>query len=137
MASRLPHLKAIVVWEEEPSAELKAQFPPDKLVLSWSEFLELGINHQINDAQVDDRQSLPRAGHVASLIYTSGTTGPPKAVMISHDNITWTAKNICDHYMVLNHLDRVVSYLPLSHIAAQLIDIFCVIQLGKQKKHIL
>lgn len=59
-------------------------------------------------------------GNCASLIYTSGTTGPPKAVMISHDNITWTGANICEGgYMDLNHEDCVISYLPLSHIAAQ------------------
>jgi long-chain-fatty-acid--CoA ligase ACSBG len=50
--------------------------------------------------------------------------------MISHDNVTWTAHNICAHYMNLNHTERVVSYLPLSHIAAQLVDIFCMIHLG-------
>jgi long-chain-fatty-acid--CoA ligase ACSBG len=50
--------------------------------------------------------------------------------MISHDNITWTSQNIIDHYMKLNHEDRVVSYLPLSHIAAQLIDIYCMLILG-------
>ena len=50
-----------------------------------------------------------------------GTTGPPKAVMISHDNITWTTKVLMDNYMDLNHQDRIVSYLPLSHIAAQVL----------------
>jgi long-chain-fatty-acid--CoA ligase ACSBG len=50
--------------------------------------------------------------------------------MISHDNLTWTARNIIEHYMDLNHTDRAISYLPLSHIAAQLIDIHCIMMLG-------
>jgi long-chain-fatty-acid--CoA ligase ACSBG len=32
--------------------------------------------------------------------------------------------------MYMSHEDRVVSYLPLSHIAAQLIDIYCMLILG-------
>ena len=61
----------------------------------------------------------------ASLIYTSGTTGTPKAAMISHDNATYLSK-----YAVLEVLkfvkfgERLVSYLPLSHIAAQCTDLF-------------
>ena len=35
-----------------------------------------------------------------------------------------------DNYMDLNHEDRIVSYLPLSHIAAQLIDIHAPMKLG-------
>ena len=50
--------------------------------------------------------------------------------MISHDNITWTAKNIADHYMDLNHQDRNISYLPLSHIAGQMLDIHAVMSIG-------
>lgn len=126
MANRLPFLKAIVMWEEEPDAALVAKC--GKNVYTWAQFLALGKD--VSDAVLDDRQLLPKPGNCASLIYTSGTTGPPKAAMISHDNVTWTAHNICAHYMNLNHTERVVSYLPLSHIAAQLVDIFCMIHLG-------
>ncbi len=123
---KLPHLKAIVVYGEaaDPALVAKCNFP----VHSWEDFLKLGSD--IPSADVDARADSLRPGHCASLIYTSGTTGPPKAVMISHDNITWTAQNIIDHYMKLDQNERVVSYLPLSHIAAQLIDIYAMLLLG-------
>lgn len=128
-SQHLPHLKAIAVWGEPVDANLKAQFPAHVKVYSWDEFQSLGDARP--DTDVDSRwfQILP--GNCASLIYTSGTTGPPKAVMISHDNLTWTSSNIINGgYMDLNHEDRAISYLPLSHIAAQLIDIHCIMMLG-------
>jgi long-chain-fatty-acid--CoA ligase ACSBG len=44
--------------------------------------------------------------------------------MISHDNVVWTARCTLEYSAPhLNETDRIISYLPLSHIAAQLIDI--------------
>lgn len=84
----------------------------------------------LREQQVDATAEAPRPGNCATLIYTSGTTGPPKAVMISNDNITWTARNVLENYLHLTHEERVVSYLPLSHVAGQLIDIYFVMLLG-------
>ena len=124
--AKLPFIKALVVYGEavDKAVADKCGVP----VYTWEDFLRIGSS--ISDDAVDQRGNVIRPGNCASLIYTSGTTGPPKAVMISHDNITWTSQNIIDHYMKLNHEDRVVSYLPLSHIAAQLIDIYCMLILG-------
>ena len=47
----------------------------------------------------------------------------PKAVMLSHRNLTWTAAIICDDELNLSHDDVLLSYLPLSHIAEQMISI--------------
>lgn len=58
------------------------------------------------------------------LVYTSGTTGPPKGVMLSHDNLTFTAKRLCDIFYMKDKVERLVSYLPLSHVAANICDIF-------------
>ena len=64
----------------------------------------------------------------ANLIYTSGTTGNPKGCMISHDNLTWESlvmkeTLVKDKPNAIGPHNRVVSYLPLSHIAGLAFDI--------------
>ena len=64
------------------------------------------------------------------LIYTSGTTGNPKAVMISHDSLTWTAHvGFIDVFKCTSE-EHVLSYLPLSHIAGQMMDVVAPILTG-------
>jgi len=50
-----------------------------------------------------------------TMIYTSGTTGVSKGVMLSHNNVS---SNIMDaiHYLILDHTDTVLSFLPLCHV---------------------
>ncbi|HZE21437.1 MAG TPA: AMP-binding protein, partial [Desulfobaccales bacterium] len=55
-------------------------------------------------------------------IYTSGTTGNPKGVMISHDNIVWTAGQVIQLIQAGSE-DQIISYLPLSHIAEQVVSL--------------
>jgi long-chain-fatty-acid--CoA ligase ACSBG len=124
--SEVPHLKAIVIWGEEVSPEARSQF--NVPIHSFQEFLALGGD--VPDSDVEERCNALRPGHCCTLIYTSGTTGPPKAVMISHDNITWTVKCLIDTHVDMNHTGKMVSYLPLSHIAGQAVDMHAPMYLG-------
>jgi len=60
---------------------------------------------------------------VASLVYTSGTLAMPKACMISHDSIMFVATSVLERFAATED-ERMVSYLPLSHIAAAMLDIY-------------
>jgi long-chain acyl-CoA synthetase len=51
-----------------------------------------------------------------TLIYTSGTTGPPKGVQLAHDNMI-SAVRAFDDVIDFPQGARVVSYLPMAHIA--------------------
>jgi long-chain-fatty-acid--CoA ligase ACSBG len=113
--ARLPALTHIVQYTGTVSAAHAAQG-----VLSWADFLALGDS--VSDAALAERKRCQRPGQCCTLIYTSGTTGTPKAVMISHDNATWTASSALGPVAVSVE-DRIVSYLPLSHVAAQIVDV--------------
>lgn len=117
---RLPKLRAIVMWEGTPDPSLKD-------VYGWQQFMQLGSS--VADQALQERMDFQRPGHCCTLIYTSGTTGNPKAVMLSHDNLTWTA-SVCSTMLDFTKGERLVSYLPLSHIAAQMTDLHGPITIG-------
>lgn len=49
----------------------------------------------------------------------SGTIGQPKAVMLSHDNLIQDARAITQSLQIEYGAEVLISYLPLSHVAAQ------------------
>ncbi|XP_047443161.1 long-chain-fatty-acid--CoA ligase ACSBG2 isoform X2 [Mugil cephalus] len=121
---KLPHLKAIIQYKDA----LKEKRPN---LYTWAEFMELGRNEP--DAPLDAIISSQKPNQCCTLIYTSGTTGQPKGVMLSHDNITWTALSTSHHVNLMDATqvqESVVSYLPLSHIAAQMVDIWLTMRVG-------
>ena len=84
--------------------------------MGWEAFLALGTaTHQ---AEVDRRLAAIGPADLGTLIYTSGTTGPAKAVMLSHHNLAWTARALAQAFESNEH-DRLISYLPLAHVAEQ------------------
>ncbi|XP_054661526.1 long-chain-fatty-acid--CoA ligase ACSBG2 isoform X1 [Grus americana] len=123
---KLPHLKAIILYGEE----LKEKRPN---LYSWSEFMDLG--RDVPDTQLREIIESQKPNQCCTLIYTSGTTGQPKGVMLSHDNLTWTASAAGRFIMLVDakvKQELVVSYLPLSHIAAQMSDIWSAMTFGVQ-----
>ncbi len=102
----------------------------DDRVLTWDAFMARGREPaEADDAEIEDRRSAIRPDQLATLIYTSGTTGKPKGVMLSHSNLVETAR-ICDRLHGLGVDNRTLSYLPLAHIAEQMISIHLAIYSG-------
>ncbi|XP_061528355.1 long-chain-fatty-acid--CoA ligase ACSBG2-like [Phycodurus eques] len=112
---QLPHLKAIVQYK----GELKQKLPS---LYTWAEFMRLG--EDVPEKDLDDSIARLRANECSTVIFTSGSTGAPKGVMLSHDNVTWTAQRAGDMVGLRYAEETVISYLPLSHVAAQLNDMY-------------
>ncbi len=121
---KLKYLKAIIFYCELSDKELKSLTNPFVPIYIWKDFLSLG-KRALVDFEFSTRISMQKPGNCCNLIYTSGTTGPPKAVMLSHDNLTWTARALEITYGdLIGYNQKLVSFLPLSHIAGQIVDIF-------------
>ena len=115
----VPNLSKIIYFEEKGLF----RYDSEKL-MRWDEFLEIGkeeyeknkdfVNFCIDEIKSED---------VALMIYTSGTTGPPKASMLSHGNMEWTASIIPDLSFTPNISNpEYLSYLPLCHVFGRLVD---------------
>ena len=64
-----------------------------------------------------------------TLIYTSGTTGPPKGVQLTHDNLI-AAVGAIEDIIEFPEEGRVVSWLPMAHIAERACSQYLPIVLG-------
>jgi long-chain acyl-CoA synthetase len=99
----------------------------DPRVVGFDAFLATGAT--VDAERLDQRVASLEPTGLASLIYTSGTTGPPKAVMLSHDNVAFTA-TLAQELAGASASDCSLSYLPLSHIAEQMFTIHGSISMG-------
>lgn len=105
--SHLSHLQHVIIMSEHSLPE----------VMAWPEFLALGI--QQYHAELQQRLANIQQQDLGCLIYTSGTTGAAKAVMLSHASLAWVRQSIVEWYVANDH-DRLLSYLPMAHIAEQM-----------------
>ncbi|XP_059221734.1 long-chain-fatty-acid--CoA ligase heimdall [Stomoxys calcitrans] len=125
--SRLPPLKAVIQlngpfdFEEQDKAEGYYR---------WSELMEMPVSSSLRE-ELATREREVAPNECALLIFTSGTVGMPKGVMISHDGVLYCAQSVTQSLPSIRPGPKTaVSYLPLSHIAAQLFDIFMAMENG-------
>jgi long-chain acyl-CoA synthetase len=112
LRDQLPNLRHVVMMRDGGTVD-------DPMVIGWDDFLGRGDGAEGN---LDERLAALRPDTVSTRIYTSGTTGRPKGVMLTQDNLSWTASQALD-LVDASEKDRVLSYLPLSHIAEQMFTI--------------
>jgi long-chain acyl-CoA synthetase len=123
---KLPKLEHVVLMKgaAQPGGAIA-----DKMVLTWEAFLAKA--KEVEKEKLKEYIDALDEKALATLIYTSGTTGPPKGVMLSHENLAWTAQCALD-MVETGPDDTSVSYLPLSHIAEQMFTLHVPATCGAQ-----
>jgi long-chain acyl-CoA synthetase len=125
VSAELPGLERIIVCDDRGLRRYA-----DPRLLSFAALQRLGEQRAaaepgLFDALVD----ATGPDGVAFLIYTSGTTGFPKGAMITHRNVLAQARAAAEATGIRAG-DQVVSYLPLCHVAEQILSVFLPLQLG-------
>jgi len=112
---RLPKLDRIVLFDGTRRLD-------DFLITSMDELRSAGIAGGAPP-------TAPTSHSIATLVYTSGTTGPPKGVVISHSNVMAVLRDVPPAFAITGG-ERLLSFLPLSHIAERMMSEFLPIALG-------
>ncbi|XP_076977098.1 long-chain-fatty-acid--CoA ligase ACSBG2-like isoform X2 [Tamandua tetradactyla] len=117
----LKHLKGIIQYKEE----IRMKEPN---LYSWEAFLDLAKD--VSDEKLDQVIDSQKPNQCCTLVYSLSGAGPPKAVMLSHDNITWTTAatvQSLSYSCPPEKQEVLLSYLPLSSIGVQLFDMWTAI----------
>jgi long-chain acyl-CoA synthetase len=124
----LPRLKKIVVMETKGLRS----FAPEvrQFITTFDEVEQLGAASG-QQAIIDDALARQRLDDVGLMIYTSGSTGKPKGAMISYRNIRGVVPGIVDR-LELSQGATHLSYLPLCHVAEQMLTSFVPVYIGSQ-----
>jgi long-subunit acyl-CoA synthetase (AMP-forming) len=107
----LPKLQRIFVLEPADGALPEGGFHSAEELLGQG---SLDLHELAEQTSPDD---------LATLIYTSGTTGPAKGVMLSQHNVVYTVEQLRRCIDLDDFVGkRVISYLPMAHIAERMVS---------------
>jgi len=123
---QLPLLKKIIVMETKG---LRSFTPEQRaLIATFDEVEQLGRQAH-SQALIDELLARQQLDDTGLMIYTSGSTGKPKGAMISWRNMRGVTPGIVDRLQLTGGTTH-LSYLPLCHVAEQMLTTFCPIYLG-------
>ena len=128
--STMDHLRTVLsIRDWLPAVEKVVVFYPedlheDEFVVSLDAFKALGRSHDHGEFLELARRAVP--SDTATIVYTSGTTGDPKGVVLTHHSFMAEYDAV---YPVFegNEGDRLLSFLPLSHILQRVVDTFALL----------
>lgn len=124
----LPHLKHIIIIEPDGFRNTDSRIAQDAYTYSAVE--QAGKAYEQQHPQlIEQVLATQHLDDLALMIYTSGSTGKPKGAMISYRNIHGVVPGIIDR-LELNTESSHLSYLPLCHVAEQMLTTFTPIYLG-------
>jgi long-chain acyl-CoA synthetase len=125
--AELPRIRKIIVVETKGLRH----YPRD-IVMSFAELEALGRAQEGEQAAGIERTLQAQAlGDIALIIYTSGSTGKPKGAMISYGNMRAEAAAIVER-LGLDAATTHLSYLPLCHVAEQMLTTMVPLYLGSR-----
>ena len=115
----MPRLEKLVLFDEVAGRDAG-------WTLGWEAFL--GLADQTTADALEARLEAVDPEAMAFLCYTSGTTGVPKGVMLSHASLMHVPRALFSRFGLAR--ERILSYLPLSHIAEQLFSVLLPLTCG-------
>ena len=127
--AELPRLQKIIVMETKG---LRSFAPEHRALISTFDEVEaLGrqAHAQAGAAQIEQVLAQQTLDDIGLMIYTSGSTGKPKGAMISWRNMRGVAPGIIERLQLGRDTSH-LSYLPLCHVAEQMLTTFCPLYLG-------
>ncbi len=124
----LPRLRKIVVMETKG---LRSFAPEQRKFIATFDEVERAGAASGQMALIDEVLARQTLDDVGLMIYTSGSTGKPKGAVISYRNIRGVVPGIVER-LGLSIQTSHLSYLPLCHVAEQMLTTFVPVYLGSQ-----
>ena len=114
----LPNVKRVVIIDIKGMKSYQ-----DSWLINWHEFCTQGESFIFDNPKlVEENLVLQSLNDIALIVYTSGSTGKPKGAMLTWQNISFTAESAISENL-FSSADSCVSYLPLCHVAEQLVSV--------------
>ena len=130
--AQLPRLKKIVMLEKKGLLETVARAPDMVVSFEALEAMGAASGTALSDAsQIESVLARQALADTALIIYTSGSTGKPKGAMISYGNIAAMAPGVIERLGLTPQTSH-LSYLPLCHVAEQMLTAFVPVYLGSR-----